>query len=222
MADVESSSEKVQAEPYAFRRPASEEAMFEPASLLNYVREMMMPVGSVVASVLDEATFQAENNSILTRWCLANGQSVLGSKYQTLTGEPNAPDLRGIMIRGANNGRSTTNGNGDGDISVLTYSVDRLKPHTHTITDPGHNHTPTDPGHAHPLSAAIGLTDLIYDSDNILRAYSNANIALTLTINSKKTGISLQNNQAGIVVDVSGDGDGAPRNITLNWFVRIN
>lgn len=85
---------------------------------------IVMPVGSVVHSMLTEAQFQAENGF---GWVLARGQSVVGSRYQTITGSPNAPDLRGVFLRGKNNGRSTSSGNASADRALGTYEGDAIR-----------------------------------------------------------------------------------------------
>jgi hypothetical protein len=59
---------------------------------------------------------------------------VAGSRYQTLTEASTIPDLRGIFLRGKNNGRSTATGNTAGDVALGTYAGDKMLDHTHTFT----------------------------------------------------------------------------------------
>ena len=61
------------------------------------------PVGTIVASILDEAQFSAQNG---TGWILADGRDVSGSNYAVVKGENNVPDLRGVFLRGKANGSS--------------------------------------------------------------------------------------------------------------------
>src|SRR5579864_2679083 len=105
MTDVPSSSSKCQLEAIQFNQPASEASQSQVAALANFAREILLPVGSVVCSMLDEPTFQGQTtNPTPQRWILADGRNVSGSAYQTLTGHANVPDLRGTFLRGKDNG----------------------------------------------------------------------------------------------------------------------
>jgi hypothetical protein len=85
------------------------------------------PVGMFVESMLTESQFQALNG---TSWILADGRSVAGSKYATVTGLTIAPDARGLVLRGKNNGRSTATG--DPTERVLgSYQGDGYRAHSH-------------------------------------------------------------------------------------------
>ena len=60
-------------------------------------------LGDVKTSILTLAQF----NSITGGgWALADGSSAIGTDLFALTGDPNLPDLRGVFLRGQNNGRS--------------------------------------------------------------------------------------------------------------------
>lgn len=82
-----------------------------------------LPIGSVIHSMLTEAQFQAEAGS---GWVLANGQTVTGSRYATITGASTVPDMTGRFLRGkgANNP--------DGDLALGTYTADKFKSHNHS------------------------------------------------------------------------------------------
>lgn len=60
-------------------------------------------IGAVQSALITESQFQAQFG---TGWVLADGRSVTGSRYATLTGKTTIPDLRGVTLRGKNNGRS--------------------------------------------------------------------------------------------------------------------
>lgn len=162
MADVPASLVKVTQESILFNNPTSEASMSAIAGLTNALREIILPVGSIVASMLDESTFQAQNTSPSPeRWVLADGRDVTGSTYQSLTGDTTIPDLRGNFLRGKNNGRSDGKENPDGDLALGTYTASKFASHnhgytdgghTHSITDSGHTHTVSDPGHTHSVS----------------------------------------------------------------------
>lgn len=56
-----------------------------------------LPVGTVVASYLLETDFSKLSEGF---WVLADGRLVTGSDYARLTKRENAPDLRGLFLRG--------------------------------------------------------------------------------------------------------------------------
>ena len=76
-------------------------------------------VGSVQQSFLDATEFE----SIMgTDWVLADGRSVTGSLYETITGNGTVPDCRGLFLR-------TVGGNADPAIGGT--QTDTIGSHTH-------------------------------------------------------------------------------------------
>jgi len=53
-------------------------------------------LGRIQTSVLDEETFQLRRGDV---WVLMQGQSIIGSDYEVLTGITTLPDMRGRFIR---------------------------------------------------------------------------------------------------------------------------
>lgn len=105
----------------------------------NLFNNSSQPIGSIQASLLTETQFQSQFGA---GWVLAKGQNVSGSNYANITGSLTVPDLRGVFLRGKNNGRSDGNENPDGESSLGTYQGDQLSSHNHTYTrsssvDPG-------------------------------------------------------------------------------------
>lgn len=217
MSAVAPSENLVQQEAIQFNGPVSEASATSIAALANAMREIMLPVGSIIYSMLTEAQFQAQNTSPSPeRWILADGSSVVGSKYATVTGNSTVPDLRGVMVRGKNGARGAGTGNPDGDLALGTYTADRNKSHTHT--DAGHTHGVTQTAHAHTIGA--GIFGMSGGSGAILSAAdANPDTALYDTRTSNAT-ISINTGNASINAD--GGVDAAPRNVTLNCFIRIN
>lgn len=84
-------------------------------------------VGDIISSMLDLAQFQAENG---TDWELADGATAAGTKYNTITGESNKPDLRGVVLRGKDHG---TGKNPDGDTALGTYQDHEFDAHGHSV-----------------------------------------------------------------------------------------
>ena len=273
MSVIPGSSLLIEQESVQFNQPVSNAAASAIGALANYLRTRILPVGSVVYSMLDEATFQAECGD--TTWFLANGQSCAGTLYESVSGNSVTPDLRGIFIRGKNYSRSTSTGNPDGDLAVGTYTADRFGTHNHTVTDPGHSHTITDPTHAHgttdpghihgitqsthnhgvsdpahqhliesfisPTTLAgeivaggnsgssqvngndivkAGFTGISIQGANAIVFIQNA--VTGLSVNTASTGISVNSHTTGVTVDNSGSSESAPRNMTLNPFIRVN
>lgn len=87
-------------------------------------------IGSVEQSMLSETQFQLLNG---TGWILADGRNVAGSVYATVLGVTNVPDLRGVTLRGKNNGRVDGNQNPDGDVALGTFQGHAFTSHSHTI-----------------------------------------------------------------------------------------
>lgn len=65
-----------------------------------------IPVGTVIASMLEPEEFRKNANVGGSDWRLANGQRITGTTYAELTGGDTLPDLRGMFLRGLNEGRS--------------------------------------------------------------------------------------------------------------------
>ena len=87
----------------------------------------ILPVGTIIHSMLTTAQFSAEYGD---NWVLADGRSVTGTKYASVTGNTTIPDMRGAFLRGKG---STYNP--DGDLTIGTYTVDKFASHTHQSTD---------------------------------------------------------------------------------------
>lgn len=96
----------------------------------------LVPVGTVVASMLSEAQFGTVIPDA-TRWALADGRSVAGSTYATITGSSTVPDLRGVFLRGKNNGRADAKQNPDGELALGAYQADDFKSHQHGLSSFG-------------------------------------------------------------------------------------
>lgn len=79
----------------------------------------LLPVGSVIHSMLTEAQFQAQAGN---GWVLADGRSATGTVYKTITGASVIPDMRGAFLRAKG---STYNP--DGDLALGTYTADKTK-----------------------------------------------------------------------------------------------
>ena len=98
---------------------------------LYSIPELNSRVGEIIASMLSPDKFALVYGS---DWVLADGRPVPdNSRYKAYVG-PNAPDLRGVFLRGRNYDRPPTDGNPSGDTPLGTYQVDELKSHDHGYT----------------------------------------------------------------------------------------
>lgn len=89
-------------------------------------------IGDIKASMLTQAQFDQVHGS---GWRMADGTTAVGTAYGALTGATTLPDLRGIFLRGKDNGRLAENGNGnpDGEVPLGTFLQDSFKAHEHSV-----------------------------------------------------------------------------------------
>jgi len=83
----------------------------------------ILPVGTIIHSMLTTTQFASEYG---TNWVLADGRSVTGTLYASITGNSTIPDMRGAFLRAKG---STYNP--DGDLAVGTYTADKFNSHDH-------------------------------------------------------------------------------------------
>ena len=86
-------------------------------------------VGDITASMLSEVQFSQQPDG--GRWVLADGRTVSGTRYAAITGKQNAPDLRGVYLRGRNFSRDRSTGNADGDLDLGTHQRFQNAAHSH-------------------------------------------------------------------------------------------
>lgn len=99
-----------------------------------------LPIGTIIPSMLDQESF-AETVADFSgfdpeknKWVLADGTNDLtNSKYYKLTGNKHTPDLRGMFLRGVNEGRSDGEQDPD-ERRVGVYQKDALQEHSHVTT----------------------------------------------------------------------------------------
>jgi hypothetical protein len=204
MAAVTSSQNRVQQESIQFNQPVSESSITSVAALANYLRDSIAPVGSIAHSMLTEAQFNAQVGASPNTWFLADGRSAAGTLYASVTGATNVPDLRGVYIRGKNNGRSGSTGNPDGDLALGTYQADQFG---------SHNHNFSDPGHIHQMNPPFGSAGNIYDGGSDRSAVDNAPFGSGNVTAAATTGITF---------NTQGGNETRPRTVTVNIFIRVN
>lgn len=88
-------------------------------------------IGAIISSMLTEAQFQALNGS---GWILADGRSLASTdKYRAVTGSTAVPDLRGMVLRGKNNGRTDGNQDPAGERTTGSLQADQVQGHYHDV-----------------------------------------------------------------------------------------
>jgi hypothetical protein len=137
------------------------------------------PAGSIPSS--------AFGSTGLANEVRAFNASACPSGWQAADGTSGSPDLRGVVVRGLDNGRGLDSGR-----TLASYQGDSYASHNHGITDPGHAHSynQTNTG-----SVLTGST----------------NVTLPQTVSSASTGTST----TGITVNNSGGSETRGKNIAL-------
>ena len=171
-----------------------------------------VPVGSIMPFA---------GSSAPAGWLICDGSSVNRTTYATLFGVIgsawgngdgsttfNLPDLRGRFLRGVDGGagrdpdaagRTASNPGGNTGNNVGTVQGDEVKPHNHTITDPGHNHTSVN-------------SDIVRNTGGYGTGLGTGGLGPnTITMNSNTTGISI-NNSTGT--------ETRPKNASVNFIIK--
>ena len=200
MNDITASANKIQSEATAARAAVSETLMTQLGSGINYAIENAQPVGSIIHSMLTEAQFQA---IIGIKWVLMDGQSVVGSDYETITGDSSIPDGRGVFLRCENNGRS--DGDENPDASALgDFQTDEFRSHEHR----GFSAQSVGAG------TSVALTTSNYPAFEETQGTPNS--GYVYGIRGTAVGSSIGRTSA------SGGNETRAKNVTVNYFIKIN
>jgi hypothetical protein len=160
-----------------------------------------LPVGSVVASLLDAGEFakavgDPENFDLTkSRWTLADGKPAPGTDWAMLRSNAPVPNLCGVFLRGKSNGKfllgkaqkdATGNDRKDIDDIVLgDYRDDTVGPHRHKLWINN--------------ASSQRVTGFVYNGD------STATFAYTPMMPMSDEAPETQ-----------------PKNVTVNYFIKIN
>jgi len=146
-------------------------------------------IGAVQPAMITEAQFQDQFG---TGWILADGRSVTGSKYTSITGNTSVPDLRGQVLRGKNNSRSDGNQDPAGERPLGSFQNDQFQGHRHTQA----THANTSP------YTELGTGSMGFD----YAPSTPVSDPISDTVNgTPRTGIETR-----------------VKNVTINYFIRIN
>jgi hypothetical protein len=110
------------------------------------------------------------------------------SGWQAADGTSGSPDLRGVVVRGLDNGRGL-----DGGRTLASFQSDSFASHNHGVTDPGHSHSYTTP------------------ADVAINVGSTATITFKATSASATTGSST----TGISINSTGGSETRGKNVAL-------
>lgn len=144
--------------------PAQEAARIK--AKIEDLGKRVLPLGTIVASVLDWGQFQSSVEDA-THWIPADGRDVPSdSKYGKAFPGQNAPDLRGMFIRGLNafeSGKDRKDGKQDPDSRVVgNYQEDRFEEHAHTwLANPA---APFGGPSDRAVNGGSGAADFRYDT----------------------------------------------------------
>jgi hypothetical protein len=162
--------------------------------IVRFTQSNNLPVGMVIQSMLTEAQFQELNGP---GWILADGRSVVGSVYASVTGNTTIPDARGLVLRGKNNGRSDGNQDPAGERALGNFQTHAFGSHTHTQN-----------AHAHGAS--------VYAGGGGATTQFSAQASNGSFIGTANTNNATPTNQN------SGDSETRMRNLAVNTFIKIN
>lgn len=158
-------------------------------------------IGDVKASMLTLAQFQAING---VNWVLANGSSAVGTTYAAITGAGTVPDLSGQFLRGKNNGRVDGNQDPGGERALGNLQGQATAKNGLTASSSQAVHT-----------HAIGYMNIAYFN-------SGGNPTFDSNAASGQTRTSVSGEAPAITTTISGDAETRPRNVTVNYFIKVN
>jgi hypothetical protein len=90
------------------------------------------PAGSIPSNAFGSTGLSGEVRAFNLGGCPAG--------WQAADGTNGSPDLRGVVIRGLDNGRGL-----DGGRTLASFQADSFASHGHSVSDPGHSHNYTSP-----------------------------------------------------------------------------
>ena len=152
-----------------------------------------LPVGTVVASLLQPAEFAKEVGDPETfdikgsKWTLADGKSVSGTRWAALRGNAPVPNLCGVFLRGKNNGKRADVKETD----LGQFSPDTVGPHEHNVR------------FYDPSGTGKGGASIWWDGGKPFKVEKDLDFV------------------QGIVTSDSHP-ETSPKNVTVNYFLKIN
>jgi hypothetical protein len=124
------------------------------------------PAGSIPSSAFGSTGLSTEVRAFNSSGC--------PSGWQAADGTNGSPDLRGVVIRGLDNGRGL-----DGGRTLASFQADSFASHGHGVNDPGHVHGYTSPGSATQVNQ--GSVPTFLNVTNINGTTSGATTGITIS-----------------------------------------
>lgn len=116
---------------YSLNTRTIPDGIVTPEKLSQRVLTSLLPVGTILPSMLDTVQF---NEVTQSGWVLADGRNVNGSIYFEITRIDTVPDLRGMFLRGLNVDRNDGKEDpGLGDRKIGSFQDDLLGSHSHDL-----------------------------------------------------------------------------------------
>jgi len=161
-------------------------------------------VGSIQQSILNTTQFATAMGPDAANWVLADGRAVPGTKYATITGQTNVPDLRGAFIRGAGTNGSGWAGGAAGSSHEWTTGRPKVTDFTGVTNASGDHH------HTETASPFRGTASGHFTWEGATPA------------GDPRTTSDAGNHTHTVTVNGGGDAETAPVHISLNTFIRVN
>ncbi len=165
-----------------------------------------LPIGTIIPSMLPPDKFTQvvgdpkEFSPIESRWMLANGNSVIGSKYSLIYAEI-VPDLRGMFLRGMNEGRKDGRQDPE-ERNAGGFQSDAFKAHNHG----GGKHT-------HPT----------YTTGSATGDHTGAIFVVKGTQPPGYVGTHKDDGEMSEdVIKTEGGDETRPKNVAVYYYIRIN
>ena len=173
-----------------------------------------VPIGGIIMWSGTIAAAEA-----LTNWKICDGQN-------------GTPDLRDKFVLGVGSSvaGSTANKGDTGGSNSITLDEGQMPEHNHDITDPGHNHGVSNDSHTHQgrgltLNSQFGGVGITLGSGQGYQVgYRNDNVNFDNANTTNSTGITINNNSAGITSQAKGSGDSVDIRsafLALCYIIRV-
>ena len=155
------------------------------------------------------------------------------SNWAICDGANGTPDLRDKFVMGvgsSSNASTAIKGEQAGN-NTIQLTEAQMPSHNHDITDPGHGHGITDNGHTHQgrglsLNSVFGGVGITLGSgQGYTVGYRNANDNFNNANTTNTTGITINNNSAGITSQAKGSNsniDNRPAYFALCYIMRVS
>jgi len=202
MANAPDSSDKIQNEAIDFSQSVSEQLLSQIAGAINAALNNAQKgvLGTIEISLLDESTFRLQKGddqpftAAATEWVLCDGRIVTGSAYATqFAPKFSVPNMQAAFFRMKDNGAGIDSA---GDSATDTIRKQKIKSHTHGVASIDKD-----------SAAAISGQDVDDAPDNL-----GVGPAF---LNGSSFG-------ASSILGAVSNTEGRPRNITVNFFMKIN